>query len=405
MSKFKVGDEVQLLSTSRWANKGTDNPTDTHGVIANIVGRRLPIQVKWGNGTRNSYESTDLELVSSVSVVTPFSELKHWKQEALRMHYAGEPHGAIAEALGKPYFTITTHLRRYKPRYSKEVVDQYYQKPTATELAEASGGTYQTPDTYYKTQQRKKPTIFVIGDLQVKQGVELDYIHHIGAYIAKKQPDIIVQIGDWFDNAALSSYDRGQLSSEGRRLAEDIKAGNEAIRIIDSYITSVSGYNPRKVVTLGNHEDRIQRYVNEQPALAGFLGNHLYHFEQYGWEVYDFLTPCIIEDIAFVHYVVAVNTGKPLGNALAGRLEKVGTSFVMGHQQTFAYHERSLQLTGNMQMALVVGACYSHDEFYKGVQGNHHFRGCVMLYEVQDGYAMHKKITLRHMKELYEGSV
>jgi len=106
-----------------------------------------------------------------------------------------------------------------------------------------------------------------------------------------------------------------------------------------------------------------------------------------------------------VHYVVAVNTGKPLGNALAGRLEKVGTSFVMGHQQTFAYHERSLQLTGAMQMALVIGACYDHDEPYKGVQGNHHFRGCVMLYEVQAGYAMHKKITLRHMKDVYEDSV
>ena len=131
----------------------------------------------------------------------------------------------------------------------------------------------------------------------------------------------------------------------------------------------------------------------------------MYHFEQYGWEVYDFLTPCIIEDIAFVHYVVAVNTGKPLGNALAGRLEKVGTSFVMGHQQTFAYHERSLQLTGDMQMALVVGACYAHDESYKGVQGNHHFRGCVMLYEVQDGYAMHKKITLHHMRDIYESTV
>lgn len=256
-----------------------------------------------------------------------------------------------------------------------------------------------------KLPSTKLPTIFVIGDLQVKQGVELDYIHHIGAYIAKKQPDIIVQIGDWFDNAALSSYDRGQLSAEGKRLSADIAAGNEAIRIIDSYIQVVPNYHPRKVVTLGNHEDRIQRFVNENPALSGFLGNHLYHFEQYGWEVYDFLTPCIIEDIAFVHYVVAVNTGKPLGNALAGRLEKVGTSFVMGHQQTFAYHERSLQLTGDMQMALVVGACYDHDEPYKGVQGNHHFRGCVMLYEVQDGYAMHKKITLRHMKDVYEGSL
>ena len=337
-----------------------------------------------------------------------FGTWKQWKRDALRMHYQGKSHQEIADALDKPYFTITSHLHRHRGTYPKEYVMTYFADYAPKPYGNGTAIKTTVVGTPYKATPkpvRKKPTIFVIGDLQVKQGVSLDYIHHVGAYIAKKQPDIIVQIGDWFDNAALSSYDRGQLSAEGRRLAEDIEAGNEAIRIIDSYITSIAGYNPRKVVTLGNHEDRIQRYVNENPALAGFLGNHLYHFEQYGWEVYDFLTPCIIEDIAFVHYVVAVNTGKPLGNALAGRLEKVGTSFVMGHQQTFAYHERSLQLTGAMQMALVVGACYDHDEPYKGVQGNHHFRGCVMLYEVQDGYAMHKKITLRHMKDVYEGTV
>ena len=312
-----------------------------------------------------------------------------WKYDAIRMYKSGKTYTEIAESLGKPYFTITTHLHRHLKSGKFDKAPDYSLNWDWVQI--------EPP--------KRKPTIFVIGDLQVKQGVSLDYIHHIGAYIAKKQPDIIVQIGDWFDNAALSSYDRGQLSAEGKRLSADIAAGNKAIRIIERYIRAVPDYQPRKVVTLGNHEDRIQRFVNENPALEGFLGNHLYHFEQYGWEVYDFLTPCIIEGIAFVHYVVAVNTGKPLGNALAGRLEKVGTSFVMGHQQTFAYHERSLQLTGDMQMALVVGACYDHDEPYKGVQGNHHFRGCVMLYEVQDGYAMHKKITLRHMRDVYEESM
>lgn len=315
---------------------------------------------------------------------------KQWKYDSIQMYKSGKTYSEIAESLGKPYFTITTHIHRHLK---------------SGKFDKAPNSPLNWDWVYIEPPKRKRnPTIFVIGDLQVKQGISLDYIHYVGAYIAKKQPDIIVQIGDWFDNAALSSYDRGQLSAEDRRLAADIEAGNESIRIINSYITSVVGYNPRKVVTLGNHEDRIQRYVNENPALAGFLGKHLYHFERYGWEVYDFLTPCIIEDIAFVHYVVAVNTGKPLGNALAGRLEKVGTSFVMGHQQTFAYHERSLQLTGAMQMALVVGACYDHDEPYKGVRENHHFRGCVMLYEVGNGYAMHKKITLQHMQNLYEGT-
>lgn len=313
-----------------------------------------------------------------------------WKYDAIRMYKAGKTYTEIAESLGKPYFTITTHLHRH-----------------------LKSGKFDTaPDSLLNwdwvqiepPKRKRNPTIFVIGDLQVKQGISLDYIHHIGAYIAKKQPDIIVQIGDWFDNAALSSYDRGQLVAEGRRLAEDIKAGNEAIRILEHYITSVAGYNPRKVVTLGNHEDRIKRYVNENPALDGFLGNHLYHFERYDWEVVPFLKPINICGINFVHYLVNTMTGKPLGGSALSRLKHVGESYVMGHQQVFDYAERPLQLSGRKQLGIIVGACYNHDEAYKGYQGNHHFRGCVMLYECSEGYALHKNITLQHMQNLYEGT-
>ena len=220
---------------------------------------------------------------------------KQWKYDAVSMYKAGKTYSEIAESLGKPYFTITTHLHRH---LKSGKFDKAPASPLNWEWVQIE-----------PPKRKRNPTIFVIGDLQVKQGISLDYIHYVGAYIAKKQPDIIVQIGDWFDNAALSSYDRGQLSAEGRRLAEDIESGNESIRIIDSYITSVAGYNPRKVVTLGNHEDRIQRYVNEHPALEGFLGNHLYHFERYGWEVVPFLKPINICGINFVHYLANTMTG------------------------------------------------------------------------------------------------
>jgi hypothetical protein len=313
---------------------------------------------------------------------------KAWKFEAIKLFKEGKGLQTIADKLGKNYFTVATHIHRHKDsgKFDEPVL-------IPEPIMHSVGCTV-----------KRQPIIFVIGDTQVKQGCDLAYIHWVGAYIARKKPDIIVHLGDHFDMASLSSYDVGKLSAEGKRFAEDIKAGNDALFIIESYIKAVPNYNPRKVVTLGNHEDRITRFVADNPALDGFLGSHLFDFEKYGWEVHPFLTPVVIEGIMFVHYVINQNTGKPLGQAMPTRLKEVGRSFVMGHQQTFAYHERGL-VTGEMQMGLVVGACYDHDEAYKGVQGNHHFRGCVMLYEVQDGYAMHKKITLRHMKNVFEGSV
>lgn len=98
-------------------------------------------------------------------------------------------------------------------------------------------------------------------------------------------------------------------------------------------------------------------------------------------------------------------TGKPLGGSVASMLSKVGESFVMGHKQVLEHTLRYLPMSGRAQIGIIIGACYAHDESYKGVQGNHHFRGCVMLYECHDGSAMSKPVSLEHMRELYEDSL
>ncbi|QOV07734.1 putative phosphoestherase [Acinetobacter virus fBenAci003] len=303
-----------------------------------------------------------------------FSNLKEWKQRALRMHFQGLTSSEISTELGISDRTIRDNIQKLAHRVDKSVA-----------------------------LKMRKPTIFVIGDTQVKQGISLDYIHWIANYIKLKQPDIIVQIGDHYDMASLSTYDKGQLSAEGRRFVLDIEAGDEALGIIEDYIRSVKGYNPRKVVVLGNHEDRIDRFVKTHPEFEGLIGTDKLAFHDYGWEVIPFLKPHNICGIHFVHYVINVNTGKPLGGNLDLRLKTVGESFVMGHQQMYAYAERQLPMTGRKQFAAVVGACYVHDEPYKGWQGNHHFRGCLMLYGCADGYAMQKKVELEHMREIYEG--
>ena len=106
-------------------------------------------------------------------------------------------------------------------------------------------------------------TICVIGDTQVKPGQNLDHLEHVGRYIADKRPDVIVQIGDWWDMPSLSSYDRGKASFEGRRVKEDIEAGYDGMKRMLEPIKKLQQsqryfkkkvYSPRMVMTLGNHE-------------------------------------------------------------------------------------------------------------------------------------------------------
>lgn len=65
----------------------------------------------------------------------------------------------------------------------------------------------------------KSKRILVIGDTQIKPDVDLSYMTAVGRYIADKQPDVVVHIGDSIDFPSLSSYDKGKKSFEGRRLS------------------------------------------------------------------------------------------------------------------------------------------------------------------------------------------
>ena len=76
-------------------------------------------------------------------------------------------------------------------------------------------------------------THLVIPDTQIKPGVPLEHLSWIGRYIVKRKPDVIVHLGDHYDFPSLSYYDRGKLSFEGRRYKADIRAGHEALDILE----------------------------------------------------------------------------------------------------------------------------------------------------------------------------
>src|SRR6185437_1383215 len=122
--------------------------------------------------------------------------------------------------------------------------------------------------------------ILVIPDTQIRSQDNLDYLDHIGKYIVHKQPDVVVQIGDFADMPSLSSYDYGKKAYEGRRYALDIEAAKRGMTTLLNPLTDYNNkqrkngkklYKPRLVLTLGNHEDRITRAINSDPKLDGFM--------------------------------------------------------------------------------------------------------------------------------------
>jgi hypothetical protein len=222
----------------------------------------------------------------------------------------------------------------------------------------------------------------IIPDTQIRPGEPVHHLDWARAAILQYKPDVIVHLGDHWDMASLSSYDRaGSKSMEGKRYLKDVEVGNEAFERLNHRITTAR-YRPRKVILRGNHENRIERAIESDAKLDGALS--MDHLDTLDWECYPFLERVWIHGIVYSHYFQQQNSPHAIGGSIDNRLNRIGDSFVQGHQQGFLYGNR-VYPTGRTRHGLVAGSFYLHDEAYKGRQGNDHWRGIVVLNGVCNG--------------------
>lgn len=250
--------------------------------------------------------------------------------------------------------------------------------------------------------------ILVLPDTQVKQNVPLEHLSWAGNYAVTKKPDAIVMIGDFADMESLSMYDVGKKSFEGRRYKADIEVAHKAMELLMSPIREEQSrlrknkeklWTPRLVLTLGNHEDRINRAVESDPKLEGVLSISDLGYEQQGWEVVPYLAPVVIDGIAFCHFFPSGVLGRPITSARM-LLTKKHMSCVAGHQQgrDIAYSSRA---DGTSMIGLIAGSFYQHDEAYLSPQTNNHWRGLYMLHEVSNGGCDEMAVSMNFLKTRY----
>lgn len=247
----------------------------------------------------------------------------------------------------------------------------------------------------------------IIPDTQVKYGQDYTFLHNIGKYIVEKQPDVIIHLGDFADMESLSSYDVGKKSFEGRRYTKDIQAAREAMSALltplylynaNAKLQKKKQYHPRKVMLLGNHENRINRAINDDPKLEGLISTKDLPYED--WEVVDFLKPVFIDGVAYCHYFPTGVMGRPATTASA-MVSKLHMSCIAGHQQgkQVAYGKRP---DGSTITCIIAGSCYEHNESYLDHQTNNHFRGILMAHQVNNGTFDEMFVSLDYLRKRYD---
>lgn len=248
----------------------------------------------------------------------------------------------------------------------------------------------------------------VIPDCQVKPNQSVKYLENIGRYIVEKLPEIIVCIGDFADMPSLSSYDTGKKSFEGRTYKADVRAVHKGMEALLGPLQKFQAkqrklkkkvYKPRMILTLGNHEDRITRAVEYDRKLEDLISIEDLNYEQYGWEVYDFLDVVVVDGIAYSHYFASGVMGRPVTSAQA-LLNKKHMSCFAGHQQgrQIAYARKA---DGSEITAIIAGSCYEHNEDYLNIQGNQHWRGFYVLHEVNNGSFDEMAVSLNYVNKNY----
>lgn len=195
----------------------------------------------------------------------------------------------------------------------------------------------------------------VIGDSHTTPEASNQRFELLGQFATKLQPDVIVDIGDWWDMGSLCHYDRGKKCFEGRRYWKDIEAGIDAQQRFQAHYEGEA----KLVRCLGNHENRITRCIEEEPRLEGVIGLEDLASKQYGWTEVPFLEPTTLDGITYAHYYSL--GGRPPGakRLAAWMVMNFHKSVIAGHSHKLDYCEE-IQADGKRVQAMVVGCYFTH---------------------------------------------
>lgn len=217
--------------------------------------------------------------------------------------------------------------------------------------------------------------ILVIGDAHITEKDNLNRFKAMQKVIKKYKPNKILIIGDFLTLDCLSAWDKNKKKiMEGKRFKNEIDKGNEALDLIQEV------HKGEIIYLEGNHEDRLERYLDVQPTFDGVVNIDLQlklKDRKITWIRYKaFYT---INGISFTHIPIAGN-GRPIGgmNMTKKALQMFNNSIVFGHTHSLKI-DHETRHNGGMNKALNVGCFFEEDHDYTEGSVCDYWKGLILL--------------------------
>ena len=259
-------------------------------------------------------------------------------------------------------------------------------------------------------------TVLVIPDGHVDDGHDQSRWAYLGNLIVECKPDMIVQLGDFVSVNALSHFDmKKKRLMEGRRFSSEMKAGRTALDLLfgpmKHYNTKavkqhIKKYEPEVIWCEGNHEQRVENYIDANAEMEGQLDLYLPQNLNYANYPITKIVPYrefITRDgVSYTHAPINAACKPTTGKfALYRASEIFATSIVFGH----LHRKESLNLFrhgGGITQVFSAGCFFEHvDDYALGAQ-NIYWRGVQILHQWDEGRFDVEEIGIARLREEYK---
>lgn len=228
----------------------------------------------------------------------------------------------------------------------------------------------------------------------------------VGKLIRDIKPDVVVDLGDSADMPSLADMDKGKRTFQGRTYQKDIEAHNDFHDRLWNEVKKSKKKLPLRVTLHGNHEHRIDRALDNNPALEGVISYDDLNLDRWYDVVVPYTggTPGVI-DLDGVHYAHYFVSGV-MGRAISGEhpaytlLSKKHVSCTAGHLHTFDYCTRT-RADGQKIMGLVAGCYQDYDSEWAGEICGLWDKGVVVKRGVEKGCYDLEWISIERLKKEY----
>lgn len=254
--------------------------------------------------------------------------------------------------------------------------------------------------------------ILPIGDAHVSDNQDLSRFNLLGQFILETRPAVIVLMGDFLTLNCLSFWDRNKRRKmEGKRYNLEINAGNEALDRMLSPMQRLQNrqrkikakmYKPELVYLMGNHEERLVRYLDSDPTFDGLVSieDDLKLWDR-GFTVVPYRAYYEVGGIHLTHIpfnkvreIASVNICRAAEQVCVG-------STVFGHTHEFSVSNVHRAGQTHLQQLLNCGCFFEETEEYAQGHLINYWKGICLLDNYDEGRFDIDTYSLGHLRRLY----